>query len=711
LRIEGVSAGPLRKVTGVQLRLEPVNVLFGPNGAGKSTILDALAGVYDRESPTATLYVRLSDGDAALVAELFRTVGAAHMVKRVLEELGTLQLGPDEMTARTRELIDELLPSQGHPVADLTAVDPSLRPARVVEAMTADLNHEAAARAAAFARALVAEPLIGVRGHRRWLSASSRDAERFGAPAVAASPSLAGSWLHGVAMRLVSAETEFIDLLDLAEPADDLLPAIVRLDGGPGDLGHEVEDLVPSLHDAHWGVRPHSDPELRWDRRGGTEALEEMDPWLDRDEDIGLVLRHSLEPVLTRLGRMATSLLPRFAQDEGTIQVRVRPVERWHNTGRRIDIVAVRGNRAWPIEKLAAGAQTWCRIALREACRLIRAQRPRAVMEVASGRIWKEDPTTEWEVVDVAIEEGVGDFIVDEWYEAPPAIVLADEPEAHLHPMAVIDVGTILIELAARNQTAAIATHAHQLLDLPTETIAAWRVVDHDGMTAVDEIGGDLLSELHRIGGDLGVRPSDILGLTRAVVFVEGKQDVAVLRGLFGRELALARVLLIPIHGTDNALATGDSELVGHLGLPIRTLFDNVRQSDYARGGRNNKEAKAVRALIERFGRSGVDFQPIAYEDPDIIAGLPLAAVRRVYPKVPAVSWGDAISAWRRAPAQNFKDFALAFLGLHGVSSTDFVEKVLQARLPNEGANAALARAVQELLSSVRPRFLDEVAT
>jgi energy-coupling factor transporter ATP-binding protein EcfA2 len=697
MRVEGVVIEPFRRLwQRAQLQLEAVNLMFGPNGSGKSSALDAIASVYD-STPNATLFVRLEEVDRRTIDAVYSQAGAAQYLRRYVEEGWSADLSPEEML----ELLGEAQAIAGDPSApSLPPSDETNRGAALADALLADVPPSHLPLAQRFVWGLIVDPLVSVSGKRIRLAARKQDAVRLAAPALAVAPDLVGTWVHAAATQLTSGDEEFCSLLDLGPAPADVFPPVARLDGGSTDLGREVEDCLPALHDAYWGSAEAGLAALRWDRTGGTP----VDPWLERlDDEVGP--RSTIRPVLDRLAELANGLLPRFVRDEGAAVARLRPHEQWAVLG-HVEVVCQYDaeDECWSYDDLAAGARTWFAVAIREAMRLMLGQLPREVFDYATGTIW-EDGDEICGAIEAAARRAThfSTLRVTDFYPAQPSILLADEPELHLHPLAVLDVGEAIRRIAESNQTVIVATHAHQLLDMETELLGTWRVVDG----AIDAIGDDVIDGLWQVGSDIGLRPSDLLGLTRAVLLVEGVHDVMVLRSMFGHELDAARIVTIPLFGTRNALAAVDAHLLPRLGLPVYLMFDHVTTD--ALTGRDpanvTSEVKSMRTVVGLLRDTGVAATAIPYEDPDIIAALPEKAVQRAFDGVKPFKWSDLIRAWSSSPARsNFKVFAMAQLGVAGTvrNATAFVQSVLDARLPDEAAGPALGRAVETLLAQVR---------
>lgn len=179
---------------------------------------------------------------------------------------------------------------------------------------------------------------------------------------------------------------------------------------------------------------------------------------------------------------------------------------------------------------------------------------------------------------DLPFEYGPGDFGGIAFPRQ--TFLLIDEPEAALHRAAEKHTAEGLSWLAgADGMHLVVATHSPHLLDRPDarvfrlaqsawpSPIASWE--GHAPTLPVSRIQG--LGPLERGGlDDLGLEPSDLLRVTRAVLLVEGQHDLVLIPHFLSRTMAPAawqRVLVLPLRGA--------KKLPGTLTpLSARLLFD-----------------------------------------------------------------------------------------------------------------------------------------
>ena len=108
---------------------------------------------------------------------------------------------------------------------------------------------------------------------------------------------------------------------------------------------------------------------------------------------------------------------------------------------------------------------------------------------------------------------------------------------------------------------------------------------------------------LQELAAEVGMHPAAALSLHRAILFVEGPLDEAVLDEYAGPQLDAAGVTVIPIHGTKNLEGLIDGEFTTRLGIKAGVLTDNTVTAtiwDRSNRKRSGEEVKLVR-LIKRF--------------------------------------------------------------------------------------------------------------
>ena len=194
-----------------------------------------------------------------------------------------------------------------------------------------------------------------------------------------------------------------------------------------------------------------------------------------------------------------------------------------------------------------AGTARWAASAVRLACwRLLQG---RQVITDHDGTAIT-DLDAAHEAIRAAIKEPLSQTAVRLEPADAPAIYVVDEPEAHLHPAAVISVRAWLEELA-QAEAAAVLTATHSPIFLNTGSPRARRVLVLPGaeLHAIDGTHDEYLAQ---VADQLGITRGDLLLMTRLGVFVEGDHEMIILGEWFGNELRAAGIRLFPAHGSDN---------------------------------------------------------------------------------------------------------------------------------------------------------------
>lgn len=139
-----------------------------------------------------------------------------------------------------------------------------------------------------------------------------------------------------------------------------------------------------------------------------------------------------------------------------------------------------------------------------------------------------------------------------------PLFIIIDEPEAHLHPGAVVELVRI-INAHLPNHQLLITTHSTALIDAITPEWRSYRAgrAKHGGTTL--ELINTTKIELALLS-DLGIRPSQMF-LAKVVVWVEGPSDIHYLIALI-REVNEKMVF-----GRDFAFVTYGGASSAHLGI------------------------------------------------------------------------------------------------------------------------------------------------
>lgn len=245
-------------------------------------------------------------------------------------------------------------------------------------------------------------------------------------------------------------------------------------------------------------------------------------------------------------------------------------------------------------------------------------------------------------------------------------LLLADEPELHLHPNAQEEIVRWCCSASSR-WTTIVATHAPPFLRLGVSEGRIVRVFRHaDAGTRTALLEGTVLEELDEIAEGIGLGRDRLLQLVRGLVFVEGLADQAVLMHLAGDLIARQRLVVVPIHGHSQTKGVVQGELALALGLSVAVIFDNITREDLAAlevdpTARVSDEAKSAWRLVSQQER-GLDCTVIPFESGDICGALPEATIRQHYPSF--TTWDEINLTWASDRARSFKHVFLDALGV-----------------------------------------------
>lgn len=289
---------------------------------------------------------------------------------------------------------------------------------------------------------------------------------------------------------------------------------------------------------------------------------------LDAAKDT-LVVSESMRKWIRNLNSEANKVYSSLLQDAPALTLDLRPPGQWVTEG-AVHWHVEHGNLHFPVKvpvvSLSRAESRWARIAVRRAVN----------------------------------------------YSTSTSALIIDEPEAALHRAAERHMSRGLDGLATFGPQVVVATHSPEVLNAPaTHNI---HVSKHDGRTGIGEmpiLGTETLAVL-------GLSPSDLLGLYRIFLLVEGEHDQIVIRTLCGEFLDAARVKIIPMRGGRKLPGTIESHVLFDLSdAHVVAVLDDVRaeeicdawldaQTRYLAGNPD----EAIRFLAQKFGdRRGKEYE------------------------------------------------------------------------------------------------------
>ncbi|MHA7209518.1 AAA family ATPase [Arthrobacter sp. MDT1-65] len=239
------------------------------------------------------------------------------------------------------------------------------------------------------------------------------------------------------------------------------------------------------------------------------------------------------------------------------------------------------------------------------------------------------------------------------------AAAVIDEPEAALHRAAERHMSAGLDTLTAFGPQLIVATHSPEVLN--SRGTSCVHVSKTEGGTRVGQIP-DLGPENLAV---LGLSPSDLLGLYRVFLLVEGVHDEIVLGAFCGPALEEARVKIIPMRGARNLPGSIESQVLFDLtdAHVVAVLDDiNIQEvnevwAEAVRLAKSDEQDEAMTLLTSAFrGRRGNEYawitnwlaralkqqvdsriEPYGFRARDIIEYLP---VELIVPEA-GKSWDD----------------------------------------------------------------------
>ena len=288
-------------------------------------------------------------------------------------------------------------------------------------------------------------------------------------------------------------------------------------------------------------------------------------------------------------------------------------------------------------------------------------------------------------------------------------VLLLDEPEAHLHPSAVGSIVRWCERMVSYGFNVVAATHHDEFLRASKRDATFVHVTRNPDKWTTN--ARTLLSAatpfLQDLAVEIGMHPASVLSLHRAILFVEGPLDVAVLDEFAGPALDAAGVTLMPIHGTRNLQGLVDSELTTRLGLKMGVLTDATdpaTMGERSNSKRSGEEVKVGR-LVKMFHERGLP-PPKSFGVPeaDLLFAMPAEAIRDVVIKGEFPGWNELVAECRQSGSKgpsdsvNWKAYALDRYGLdlttvNGVRSV--VHKLNFANVPLSSIQAVVDQIIE----------------
>lgn len=351
-----------------------------------------------------------------------------------------------------------------------------------------------------------------------------------------------------------------------------------------------------------------------------------------------------LEEAVRDLAELTTNLLPDFV--EGTVRAHVTSPTLWHRFPKVMLEFEERGATQCSdvVELAGSGAARWIAAAVQMAIHLM-----------------TENP-------------GLTALRHAERHLLSGHVILLDEPEAHLHPSAVASILRWCHRVVRHGAIVLAASHHEEFLRSAGEELTLVHVTRDEAMvrSLARTLTSAAVSDRLDLAVDVGMHPASALSLHRAVLFVEGPLDVAVLEEFAGPRLDAAGVMLIPVHGTKNLEGLVAGEVVTRLGLIVGILTDATDPSTMGERSRKrlSSEEKKVQRIVELATVRGLQPPRIfGVTEDDLLFALPRDGVIK-YLGQEFPEWRELVAEAREAvganPSQsvNWKQHAFDHYGL-----------------------------------------------
>ena len=273
---------------------------------------------------------------------------------------------------------------------------------------------------------------------------------------------------------------------------------------------------------------------------------------------------------VTALSKEANQILTSLLQDGPELRLTLAPPHKWLTSSplvwtspatlpllkdRELETPDAAWEKAVPIADLSTAESRWARIAIRRALDRVPIPSPNE----DEGHV----PAPNWD-----------------WLEQrfrPADLVIIDEPEAALHRAAERHMAHGLDGLTVAGPQVVVATHSPEILNRPEVSLI--HVHRHrGGPTSASQMPKFDLEESY---AELGLLPSDLIGMYRIFLLVEGEHDEIVVRALLPDVIESSRVKIVAMRGGAKLPSTVESQLLFDMTTAhVVALLDNVAASE-----------------------------------------------------------------------------------------------------------------------------------
>jgi len=422
-------------------------------------------------------------------------------------------------------------------------------------------------------------------------------------------------------------------------------PPVIVLDGNTETLSAELQQAVPAIHDRLWHVEPEvlsffssisatatvvEDFEIReyglvdryspdgWLEGRSDEGEPDLLPsWGPYDQGDWHRVRHSIRVAAKVIETEANQVAPGFVTRQGTIGIEILPLSVWGGGLPRVRATFTEpGQETRDLKVVGAGTARWVAAAVRLACRRLQAGRQMVTDDVGSP---VEDEAEKRRIVRQARSAPFTQQAIHLEPSDAPAVYVADEPEAHLHPAALQSVRQWLTKLAETASTVLVATHSTALLDSTSELVHRVLVLRTEEGTQLRRMTGALGDELGRVSDQLGLTRGELLLMTRLALFVEGAHDQIILTEWFAGELAAAGIRVFSLRGVDNLIMLVESEIIAALDIRMATLSDRTSIPRVRSGKLKSRGDREIARLLHETMTAGIEVKSVGLDRADIL--------------------------------------------------------------------------------------------
>lgn len=399
--------------------------------------------------------------------------------------------------------------------------------------------------------------------------------------------------------------------------------------------------------------------------------------WLLDDSETSTSVCQTAQFACEVLTSLVADVLPDFVASRYRLHILPRAVT---DIARGETVAVMLEHRAsghrFPLEQAASGFTVWLQLALREAASNLRwcahvVDRAAQRLDELAGAIEEDEVVGDENAVVVqlarmlkllgehaGLRRGLAEGNVRARYDAfgddggrrgglmfdPPRqrLYLLDEPEQRLHPALVRRAAAWLAELMDDwGAQCILATHSLAFIDVDANSRVHEVIRQEQGADVVCVDMNDFGPQA-QLAREMGFDRGEMLSRWKALLFVEGAGDVAVLEELYGERLRRNGIMLSAVHGHASHLALLEMQLLlTGISTPVAALVDGISAEELERIRRDHRHRKAMlrqqdeRATVARIveaeiaGGRQIELLPLGA--PDIFDVLSEDAIRDIH--------------------------------------------------------------------------------